>query len=196
MNDIISIKDHPYEGAAYVQDKIEVGGMVVNAGLRLDFFNANKNVSSDIYDPLMISALTPGNSGTIGLVGYRPDGSGPGYTRTPTRYAISPRLGISHPITETTVLHFMFGIFNQRPPWQKLLANSVVWTDTRGFDPKKDELRMESPGIDAGHLPVFRTEDRKSGTDVGEDDPVRDRLRAEHRRHALARRDDVLQGRP
>jgi outer membrane receptor protein involved in Fe transport len=137
VNDIVPIDDNPYEGAAYVQDKIELGGMVVNAGLRLDFFNANKTVSSDMFDPLMISALTPGNSGTIGLVGYRQDGTGPGYEKTPARYAVSPRLGISHPITETTVLHFMFGTFNQRPAWQKLLANSVVWTDTRGFDPKK-----------------------------------------------------------
>ncbi len=136
VNDIIAITDKPYEGALYVQDKIELGGMVVNAGLRFDFFNANKNVSSDIYDPLMIQSQTPGNGGTTGIVGYRPDGSGTGYSKTPTRYAISPRLGISHPITETTVLHFMFGIFNQRPAWTKLLANSVVWTDVRGFDPK------------------------------------------------------------
>ncbi|MGE5499264.1 MAG: carboxypeptidase regulatory-like domain-containing protein, partial [Syntrophothermus sp.] len=128
VNDIVPITDHPYEGALYVQDKIEVGNMVVNAGIRFDFFNANKNVSADIYDPLMLSALTPGNSGQIGRVGYRQDGSGPGYVKTTAKYAFSPRIGISHPITETTVLHFMFGMFNQRPSWNKLLANPVVWT--------------------------------------------------------------------
>lgn len=129
VNDIVPIDNKPYEGAFYLQDKIEIGGMVINAGLRFDFFNANKNVSSTIYDPLMISDSTEGHTGPIGSISYRQDGSGPGYTKTPTRYALSPRLGISHPITETTVLHFMFGIFNQRPAWNKIVANPVVWTN-------------------------------------------------------------------
>ena len=141
VNDIVPIIDHPYEGALYAQDKIEVGGMVLNAGLRLDFFNANRMVSSDFYDPLMISQFTDGNSGKTGLVGYRQDGSGPAYTKTPTRWAVSPRIGISHPITETTVLHFMFGVFNQRPAWVKLLANPVVWTDNRATGNMDDLIR-------------------------------------------------------
>jgi hypothetical protein len=131
VNDIVPTENKPYEGALYVQDKIEVGGMVLNAGVRADFFNANKNVSSNFFDPLMISQYTDGNSGQTGLVGYRQDGSGSAYKKTPTRIALSPRIGISHPITETTVLHFMFGVFNQRPAWVKILANPVVWTDNR-----------------------------------------------------------------
>jgi hypothetical protein len=132
VDDIIPIIHHPYEGALYAQDKIEVGGMVVNAGLRFDFFNPNQSVSSDIFDPLMLLPWVDENGDTTkrtGVVGYRPDGSGARYTKTPTRYAISPRIGISHPITETTVLHFMFGVFNQRPAWNKILANPVVWTN-------------------------------------------------------------------
>ncbi|MGB2867461.1 MAG: TonB-dependent receptor [Bacteroidota bacterium] len=130
VNDIVPIVHRPYEGAVYAQDKVEVGGMVLNAGVRLDFFNANETVSSDFFDPLMLSEYTVGNSGRTGLVGFRQDGSGPGYARTKLRWAFSPRLGISHPITETTVLHFMFGVFNQRPAWVKILANPVVWSDT------------------------------------------------------------------
>ncbi len=133
VNDIIPETNHPYEGAAYVQDKIEYGGIIVNAGLRLDFFNINKAVSTDIFDPLMISAVTPGNSGQIGKVGYRPDGSGPNYYRPETQYALSPRLGISHPITETTVLHFMYGKFYQRPSWNKFLNAPEVVARGNGF---------------------------------------------------------------
>ena len=133
VNDIIPETNHPYEGAIYAQDKIELGGMIVNAGLRLDFFNINKAVSTDIFDPLMISAETPGNPGKIGKVGYRPDGSGPDYYAPATQYALSPRLGISHPITETTVLHFMFGKFYQRPSWNKLLNMPEVIAQGDGF---------------------------------------------------------------
>lgn len=136
VNDLIKIVDRPYEGGVYLQDKIEVGGMVVNAGLRFDFFNANKNVSADIYDPLMIGRDTHGgDSTTIGIAYYRPDQSGPGYSKTKTRVAFSPRIGISHPITETTVLHFMYGVFHQRPSWNKILANPVVWTALPYFNP-------------------------------------------------------------
>jgi hypothetical protein len=129
VDDIIPIINKPYEGAAYLQDKIEIGGMVINAGLRFDFFNANKVVSSNIFDPLMMSDSTVGHTGPIGHISYRPDGTGPGYVKTPLRWAFSPRLGISHPITETTVLHFMYGKFNQRPAWNKILSNPVVWTN-------------------------------------------------------------------
>jgi hypothetical protein len=141
VNDIIDIENTPYEGAAYIQDKVEVGGMVLNAGVRIDFYNANKNVSANFFDPLMISRYSTyldsitmvrtGNQGQTGLAGYDPDGTGPMYVQTPTRYAFSPRIGISHPITQTTVLHFMFGVFNQRPSWVKMLSNPTVWTDNR-----------------------------------------------------------------
>jgi hypothetical protein len=141
VNDMVPIDNKPYEGAAYVQDKIEVGGMVLNVGARVDMYNANKNVSSNFFDPLMLSQYTTGNSGRTGLAGYRQDGTGPGYTRTPTQVAVSPRIGISHPITETTVLHFMFGVFNQRPAWVKILANPVVWTDNRATGNLDDVIK-------------------------------------------------------
>ncbi len=128
VTDLSETKSNPYEGAIYIQDKIEYEGMVINAGLRLDFYNANKNVSSTIFDPLMISDSTLGHTGPIGHISYDPKGTGPGYTKTPTQFAISPRIGISHPITESTVLHFMWGIFNQRPAWQKIVGPAVVRT--------------------------------------------------------------------
>jgi len=158
VDDIIPIQHNPYEGGLYAQDKVEVGGMVVNAGLRLDFFNANASVSSDIFDPLMISGAAHGGDSTkIGVVGYRPDGSGPGYVRTPMRVALSPRLGISHPITESTVLHFMFGVFNQRPAWDKILANPVVWTNKLPSDMNSDFFLPESTVV------TYRYFGQKSG---------------------------------
>ncbi len=167
VNDIIPIVDHPYEGAGYIQDKIEVGGMVLNAGIRFDFFNANKNVAADFYDPLMISEYTLGNSGKTGLIGYRPGGSGAAYVKTPTRYAFSPRIGISHPITETTVLHFMFGIFNQRPSWVKMLSNPVVWTDNRASGNLDDLIKANKLNSDLGLPDTLLVTYRYLGAKVG-----------------------------
>ena len=134
-NDIIPNAYHPYEGGVYLQDKIETKGMIINVGLRLDYFNLNKWVSADPYDPLQIDEDTRGNLGqnviSIGDVFERrgvsaSDNRDGSLIKTRTQYTVSPRIGISHPITETTVLHFMYGHFNQRPPWNKLGAYPSV----------------------------------------------------------------------
>jgi len=128
LTDLGPTVSYPYEGAFYVQDKVEFEGVVINAGVRVDFFDANKSISVDAYDPLMISVDTEGNVGRMGIVSYDTDGIGPGYVKTPTQWAVSPRFGISHPIDENTVLHFMYGDFYQRPPWQKIVSPVVVRT--------------------------------------------------------------------
>jgi len=84
----------PYQGALYFQNKLEFGGFIMNAGLRLDFYNPNDTVYTDNFDPL---------------------GSETKPTKTFTQ--LSPRLGVSHPIDEYTVLHFSYGHFFQRPPF-------------------------------------------------------------------------------
>jgi len=105
----------PYEGAVYAQDKIEFAGLIVNAGLRVDFFNQNREAPKNMFDPLAYEATTPGNI-TPGLPGK------PEKEKTKLQVAVSPRLGISHPITEKTVLHFVYGHFYQRPSWHKMFG--------------------------------------------------------------------------
>ena len=157
VNDMVSTVSNPYEGALYIQDKMEFAGMIVNAGLRLDFYNANKNVSSTIFDPLMLHETTPGNTGQTGLVSYDPDGTGSGYTKTKTEYAFSPRLGISFPITENSVLHFMYGKFHQRPAWQKILSNPVVWTNQVPLDEMNSDFNLPDSTLVSYRFYGFRT---------------------------------------
>lgn len=102
---------YPVEYFAYMQDRIEYGSLVVNAGLRLDIFDANAN------------AINP----------YRPR-SGPGPEHDDPEYrtlepsmktGLAPRLGISHPITDRAALHYSYGIFNQRPRLEALYTGLV-----------------------------------------------------------------------
>ncbi|MCF7802639.1 MAG: TonB-dependent receptor [Candidatus Marinimicrobia bacterium] len=81
----------PYQGAGYFQNKLEFGGFIMNIGMRLDFYNPNDTVYTNPFDPL--------NAET------KP---------TETFWQLSPRLGVSHPINEQTVLHFSYGHFFQR----------------------------------------------------------------------------------
>jgi hypothetical protein len=87
---------NPYESNIYFQNKLEFEGLIINAGLRYDLYNAN-DVVYDVFDPL----------GTV-------SGEEPDPTDTKTFGQLSPRLGVSHPISENTVLHFSYGHFFQR----------------------------------------------------------------------------------
>ncbi|HID93813.1 MAG TPA: TonB-dependent receptor [bacterium (Candidatus Stahlbacteria)] len=95
--------------AIYAQDKMEFKQLIVNFGLRLDYFNANGFgekawFPADQSDPL--------EGGKI----KNPIAPKP-------RYQLSPRLGVSHPITERDILRFSYGHFFQRPDARFLYEN-------------------------------------------------------------------------
>jgi hypothetical protein len=121
-NDLNVFDGHPYEGNAYLQDKIETRGLVVNIGVRADFFNQNRDAPKNRYDPLAFEVATPGHDpgAPLGIPGT------PERERTKLQLAVAPRIGISHPLNDNTVLHFVYGHFYQRPSWTKMLGFPFV----------------------------------------------------------------------
>ena len=103
---------HPRTWSAYVQDKFERGGVVVNGGLRYDYINVDTPALVSEQFPLgpPDSAL-PDSLNASDLVSNRT------YTR------LSPRLGIAFPMDERTILHFNYGQFYQQPNLQDLYVN-------------------------------------------------------------------------
>ena len=94
----------PYRIGGYVQDKLEFQGFVANLGLRLDYTNANTVFYSlNEYDNM----YKVGNGALI-------EEEAPTEDAKP-RWAVSPRLGISHPITEDSKLYFNYGHFYTEP---------------------------------------------------------------------------------
>ena len=93
----------PRQGAAYAQSKLEFEGMVANLGLRLDYFHAGGDWWE--YGP-----YTEAFSGRFGA--YQLDEV---LNETPTerQFALSPRLGVSFPITEDSKFYFNYGFFRQ-----------------------------------------------------------------------------------
>ena len=95
-------KRSPVQGAAYVQGKLEFQGMIANLGVRLDYFDANSNwwVVENPYDPAF-----RGDEANLNeqLPVIQPD----------AQLNLSPRLGISFPITENSKLYFNYGHFRQ-----------------------------------------------------------------------------------
>jgi hypothetical protein len=133
----------PLTGAVYVQDKMEYGGMVVNAGLRFDFFNGMHDAPISLFDPFGVEYPEAGHNPNDPKNAWPGDDELPKRS-TPWQYALAPRLGISHPITETTILHFTYGHFNKIPGWAKYYGRNLRWRTTDPDPvPHKTDVRRE-----------------------------------------------------
>jgi len=140
-------KHHPVEGAAYIQDKMEFQEMIVNIGLRYDYFNTNAKVPIDLRDPdnaQYFMVLSP-EDGSVRMVRENEFRSEMGeikdtvnvrgntwktnYRNAKPLHNLSPRFGISYPITDRGVIHFSYGHFSQIPTFEHLYDNSEfeVW---------------------------------------------------------------------
>ncbi|MBI5808970.1 MAG: TonB-dependent receptor [Ignavibacteriales bacterium] len=89
----------PKQFSGYIQDKMEFESMILNAGVRVDYFNANALYAPDPFKP------------TENL------------TMSSRKITVSPRLGISYPITDQGIIHFSYGHFYQLPPFRYLYTN-------------------------------------------------------------------------
>ncbi|MDD8017214.1 MAG: TonB-dependent receptor [Bacteroidota bacterium] len=112
----------PREASAYVQDKMEYGIMIINAGIRFDYFDPNTKFLADLNNPTrnhLFDTLST-SSGRI------PNPRGPAGTlvKTKEKFQVSPRLGVSFPITDQGIIHFSYGHFFQIPSFGNLYTNS------------------------------------------------------------------------
>lgn len=108
---------NPVEGSAYIQDKMEFPSLIINLGLRFDYADQRTSFRGDPLNPTM--TVTPD-----------------------AKMQISPRIGIGHPITDRTNLHFSYGHFFQRPEYQFLFENGQ-------YDLNVREPLFGQPDLDA-----------------------------------------------
>ena len=97
----------PIEFAVFLQDKIEFQGMIANLGLRLDYFDPNTR-RPDPHRALDYASDKE-------LYDIYLQGKYPTFRPRP-KYYLSPRLGISHPLSEYSKIYFNYGHFVQPPP--------------------------------------------------------------------------------
>jgi len=98
---------NPYRIGAYLQDKLEYKGMILNTGIRVDYSQANAEwFALDTYDDQL-------NSNN----GFDLEESAERF-KTKGVFKVSPRLAISHPISERAKIYFNYGHFNALSPSQ------------------------------------------------------------------------------
>jgi outer membrane receptor protein involved in Fe transport len=90
--------------------------MIINAGVRLDYFNPNAKLPVDLKNVTKNPAFP---------------GAGE-FTKVDHKFQVSPRLGASFPITDQGIIRFSYGHFFQLPNFEHLYANSdfIITTGT------------------------------------------------------------------
>lgn len=91
---------YPIEMSAYIQDKMEFEDLIVNAGVRFDYFDPDGEVPLDFKNPQSSETRD---------------------AKTSTQ--LSPRLGLAYPISEKGVIHASYGHFFQTPRFFYLYTN-------------------------------------------------------------------------
>jgi outer membrane receptor protein involved in Fe transport len=99
---------------AYIQDKLEFAGIIGLIGLRFDYFDPGDIVYPGDYEDPYDLVDEKGN----------PVFKDPQTAEKTVQ--ISPRIGISHPITSKNVLHFSYGHYFQRPDAYFLYRNHYI----------------------------------------------------------------------
>ncbi len=89
----------PLLTSAYVQDKMEYRDFIMNAGLRMEYRNADISYNTT---PQLMAAT---------------------WKEAEAKWNWSPRLGVSFPVSEKSVMHFNYGFYYQEPRYTYLYTN-------------------------------------------------------------------------
>lgn len=124
----------PIEFSAYIQDKIELNEMIINVGIRMDYFSPDGQILNNINDPDIYRPRDPrniyvgdtNNNGQLDPGDQRKtveDRRAYWYKDATSKFQFSPRLGVAFPITDRGVIHFSYGHFFQIPNFDLLYTN-------------------------------------------------------------------------
>lgn len=101
----------PREASGYLQDKMEYDEMVINFGLRYDWFDPATTYPSDLRNPANQLSFEDDSSRTSVML------------ETPTTSQVSPRIGLAYQLGSAAILHFSYGHFFQLPPMYAMYQN-------------------------------------------------------------------------
>lgn len=98
----------PISFSVYAQDRIEWSDIAVRAGVRMEYFDANTTIPSDLQNPA---------NAIIGAPASSPK-------KTSDKIVVAPRLGVSYPIMLNGSIYFSYGHFYQLPAINQFFSNS------------------------------------------------------------------------
>jgi len=103
----------PKELSAYVQDKMEYAGLIINLGFRVDALDIAAADYANYFAPFRDVTDAGGGPARVPVRGDDIE----------TDVFFSPRIGVSHPISEEAAMYFSFSRNQQAQPFSRLYAN-------------------------------------------------------------------------
>jgi len=124
--------DKPKSGAAWAADRLDLGDVVIDLGLRYDYFNSEALFSNTpgftFSDPNWNAALNANSPDALYQASVAKV-----FTPGVGHSALSPRIGVSFPITDQTDFHLSYSHQVQSPDINTLLQginNDLTFTNT------------------------------------------------------------------
>ncbi len=141
---------HPKEAAFYIQDRIEYRGMIVNVGARIDAYDNDTRKFVNDFHPW--DKIDDALGEVLELRPVRGDKVG-------WKWYFSPRLGVSHPISDRMAMHYSFGKFIQYPNFASLytdynFTNYAASPSMVSVYPDQDPMRSTSYEIGLQWAPL------------------------------------------
>ena len=103
----------PKEYSAYAQDRMEFAGLIINLGLRLDALDLSAGDYANYFAPFKDVTEAAGGKARVPVRGEN----------ATMKMFFSPRLGVSHPISERAAMYFSFSKQAQAQPFSRLYTN-------------------------------------------------------------------------
>ncbi len=120
-------KVEPYEFSAYMQDKMEAGEIVINFGLRLDYFNPQTVYPTDRRNPDNNPQLSPTK-----------------YVKADEKIQVSPRFGLAYQLGDKAVLRFSYGHFFQMPPMYALYQDNSFFLSPNDYETTMGNAQLKA----------------------------------------------------
>ena len=128
--DVYRVK--PVEFSAYIQDKMEFDAMVINMGVRYDYFDPKTTYPSQLRNPANQLDFSDNPEKMSQNLDTKP------------QVQISPRLGLSYQLGDAAVLHFSYGHFFQMPPMYALYQNHSLRVAPSDYETTMGNSQLEA----------------------------------------------------
>ncbi len=123
---------HPITGAAYIQDRADFENLVLRGGFRLDYLDAN--VWKMVYPESLLRRDT---------------------VKVKMKLRVSPRLGISYPVTERIKFRFSYGHFFKNPIFNNLYESLTALKE--GDVIRRGNIIVGNPDLEAEKTIAYET---------------------------------------
>jgi outer membrane receptor protein involved in Fe transport len=99
---------NPLLAYGYIQDRFELEDLVLNVGVRFDYFDTKADILKNPELPY--------------AAGDPQEFDAADFVKKKAEFKVSPRIGLGFPVTATTVFHAQYGKFIQQPSLNQLYA--------------------------------------------------------------------------